>query len=80
VTIPAPAEIQQFISDTFLNGRSIMPDEDLLLSGLLDSLGVMTLVSFIEKQTGQKIPAQDITLENFTSVDTITAYLNGASV
>lgn len=70
------SDIQDFIATQFLNGRRVEIDEDLLLSGLLDSLGVMSLVAFLEKQSGKQIPPQDITIENFTSVSTISDYLN----
>ncbi len=68
-------DIQNFVSQSLLNGRTIAADEDLLLSGLLDSLGVMTLVAHLEQQLDSVIPAQDITMENFTSVKTISNYL-----
>lgn len=68
--------IREFISTRLLDGRAVSQDEDLLLSGLLDSLGVMSLVAHIEKMVGGQIPAQDITIENFTSVETIARYVN----
>jgi len=52
-------------------------DQDLLGSGLLDSLGVMSLVYFLETEFGVDIPPEDVTIEHFNSVRTITAYLEG---
>lgn len=69
--------IRRFISDQLLSGMAIADDDDLLLSGLLDSMSVMRLVAHLEKAFGVKIPPQDVVIENFTSVDTITAYLEG---
>lgn len=69
------ALLQEAIQSKLLNGRAVAPDEELLLSGLLDSLGVMALVSFIEETRGTRIPPEDVTLENFTSIKTILAYL-----
>ncbi|MEM7044297.1 MAG: acyl carrier protein [Pseudomonadota bacterium] len=69
--------IRRFISDQLLSGTAIADDDDLLLSGLLDSMSVMRLVAHLEKAFGVKIPPQDVVIENFTSVDTITAYLEG---
>ena len=69
--------IQDFISERLLDGQAVATDEDLLLSGLLDSLGVMSLVAHLEKHMDAKIPDQDITIENFSTVDTIAQYLNG---
>jgi acyl carrier protein len=50
-------------------------DDDLLGSGLLDSLGMMKLISFIEKEFKLKIPAEDMVIENFMTVSCITTYL-----
>ena len=50
-------------------------EDDLLGSGLLDSLGMMKLVSFIEKEFELKIPAQDMVIENFMTVSCISDYL-----
>jgi acyl carrier protein len=68
-------DILGFISSTLLDGRSLAADDDLLLSGTLDSLGVMTVVAFLEKQMGKSIPAPDITIENFASVEAISSYV-----
>ena len=54
-------------------------EDDLLGSGLLDSLGMMKLVSFIEKEFELKIPAQDMVIENFMTVACISNYLKSKS-
>ncbi|BAO74614.1 acyl carrier protein [Winogradskyella sp. PG-2] len=50
-------------------------NEDLLGGGLVDSLGMMKLVNFIEKEFELKIPAQDMVIENFMTVACISNYL-----
>lgn len=60
------------VSDESLD---ITPDDDLLGSGLVDSLGMMKLISFIEKEFGLKIPAEDMVIENFMTVSCISTYL-----
>jgi len=42
-------------------------DDDLLTSGLVDSLGMMSLVAFIEEQFGVAVPPEDVTLETFST-------------
>ena len=54
---------------------SIEPDDDLLLSNVLDSMRVMFLVTRLEEQVGLAIPPEDITLENFQSLRRIHDYL-----
>lgn len=71
----SPEDIRTFISNNLLSGREISLDEDLLVSGLVDSLGVVALVQHLEKVSGQPIPPEHVTLENFESVTTISAYL-----
>ncbi|MEL6190030.1 MAG: phosphopantetheine-binding protein [Myxococcota bacterium] len=70
-------DIRIFIQREILNDEaiSIADDQDLLLSGLLDSLGVTRLVTHLEEQTGIEIPAGDVTLENFSSLALIRDYL-----
>lgn len=57
------------------NGLVIADDEDLLGSGLLDSLSVMSVVHFIEQEMHIAIPAEDVTIEHFVSLSAIEAYL-----
>ena len=72
--------LARYISEELLGqatgaGRPIAPDEDLLGSGLVDSLGIMSIVFFVEQELGLKIPAEDVTIENFETLETIDAYL-----
>ncbi len=67
--------IKSFIETELLSGREIDSGENLLLSGLVDSLGVMRLVAFIEVKFGLKVPAADIKLVNFATLDAIVAYV-----
>ena len=69
--------IARFITHDLLNqaGLAIADDEDLLGSGLLDSLSVMSLVHYIEQETHVAVPAEDVTIEHFVSLAAIEAYL-----
>lgn len=69
--------LQAYIEGTLLNGRSIEVDENLLLSGLIDSLGVMSLVAFMEKEFGLEIPFDDVIIENFASLSAMSSYVAG---
>lgn len=69
-------QLLRFINDDILNqSTAIDRADELLLSGLVDSISIMRLVSFIENRTGQPVPPGDITIENFSSVDRIISYL-----
>jgi acyl carrier protein len=51
--------------------RAIGEDDDLLGSGLLDSVGVLSLVAGLEKTFGVKIDTTHLTQENFQSIRSI---------
>jgi acyl carrier protein len=56
--------------------QNIDINEDLLGSGILDSLGMMRLVVFLEKEYKIKIGPEDMTVENFNTVQSICEYLS----
>ena len=70
--------IINFIQKELLNGHNpieLTTEDDLLGSGLLDSIGIMQLIQFIENANGIKIPPEDMTIENFISVEAMEIYL-----
>jgi len=56
--------------------RNIQMDDDLLSAGIIDSLGVLQLVAFIEDQFKIQMPDEDVVLENFQSVNALASYLD----
>ena len=74
--------LAHYIATDLLNQRdlAINEDDDLLGSGLLDSLSVMSLVHFIEDETGVTIPPEDVTIDNFVSLSAIDRYLSRRGV
>lgn len=70
--------IIEYIQEDLLAGQEdmdISADEELLESGLVDSIGVMRLIGFVEETYDLKVPPQDMTIENFRSVNAICDYL-----
>ena len=69
--------LQSYVATTLLNGErpELGEDTDLLTSGILDSLGVMMLVGFIETEIGVEVPPEDVTIENFRTIASIDDYL-----
>ncbi len=66
-----------YIKNDIMRNRNakLSEDEDLLSSGILDSLGILQLVSFIEKTFGIRIPDEDVMFDNFQSVSAMVDYL-----
>jgi len=48
-----------------------------LSSGIIDSLGILQLVTFIEERFGVQVPDEDVVYENFHSVKALADYLTG---
>ena len=73
------AELETFIVEEIAMGQgpsSLAPDEDLLASGLIDSLGVTQLVAFLEERFGIAVTDADLVPSNFQSLERIEAYVS----
>jgi acyl carrier protein len=71
-------ELLTFIATELLRGRpgaDLQPEDDILGSGIVDSLGVMRIVAFIEERFGITVPPEDVRIEHFLTVRQIAAYL-----
>lgn len=71
-------DLEHYITTTFVTDPSanpIAPDDNLLLSGLIDSLGVMQLVAFIQAENGIKVEPREITLKNFKTINSIVGFI-----
>lgn len=53
---------------------AIEPGTDLLLTGLVDSLGVILIVDWMEEELSIAIDPVDVVLENFQTVRQMAAY------
>ena len=72
------AVINDYISRELVQDATLLPlgnATPLLETGILDSLGLLRLVVFIQEQFGITVDDLDLVPEHFASVDTITAYL-----
>ncbi|EEB85064.1 acyl carrier protein [Roseobacter sp. GAI101] len=67
--------IRSYLGEGLRLGRDLTDDEDLLVSGLLDSLSVVRFVAMLETEFDLVIPPQDITLTNLASIDAVMIYL-----
>jgi acyl carrier protein len=70
--------IHNFILDELAKGRkkAIGDDDDLLAEGIIDSLGILQLVAFIEEKFNFTVPDEDVVIENFMSVNALSTYLD----
>ena len=73
--------VREFIAKKLAKSREqalVADSENIIETGLLDSLGVMQLVPFIEETFSVTVKDEDIVPENFESVDAISAYIEKA--
>lgn len=65
-------QIRSFIVENFLFGeRGVEDDEPLFDSGIIDSLGLIKLIAFIEKKFNISIDMSEIMIENFNTLNGI---------
>lgn len=72
------AELLEYIeSEVATADEPIGPDTDLLLTGLVDSLGVLLVVDWIAQRLGIAIDPGDVVLEHFQTVELMVRYVDG---
>ena len=70
------ASLLAFItSDVALEDGEIEGSTDLLLTGMVDSLGVVLIVEWIERHLGRPIDPTHVVLENCQTVDPMMEFL-----
>jgi acyl carrier protein len=69
--------IRDFLAEHFPAARSrrLDPDESLLTNGILDSLGVLDVVAFLETEFKITVTDEDLLPENFESLGRLTAFV-----
>lgn len=66
------ADIKEFVKKEFMTGgRELHDDTNLLEEEIIDSLGIFTLVSFVEDNFGVKVEPEEVNLENFETVEAV---------
>jgi acyl carrier protein len=69
-------ELRQYIgSELGRDVSGVADSESLLEAGVIDSMGVLELVSFIEKQYRIAVSEDEMMPENFDTVNAIAAFI-----
>lgn len=72
------SQIKKFIAENMLfsgDGFTHADDASLLDAGIIDSIGVMELVTFVGNSFKVTVPPEDIVPDNFDSVQKLAAYV-----
>jgi acyl carrier protein len=70
--------VKQFILDRFLQGEDpshLTPTTPLISGGIIDSLGTLELVSFLEERLGLEFEAHEVDRSNLDSLSAIEAFV-----
>jgi acyl carrier protein len=68
--------IRSFIASELLRGQQdqqLANEDPLIESGIIDSMGIMSLLAFLEREFSIEIPGDDLIPENFASIKAIAA-------
>ena len=72
------SRVRNFVEENFLYMRpdlELANDESLMGKGVVDSMGVMEMIEFLEEEFGVVVDDDDITEENLGTVDRIAEYV-----
>jgi acyl carrier protein len=76
-------QIKKFLVKQFPATKNVGNEDSLLKNGLIDSLGILEVVAFLEKDFGIVVLDEELLPENFESVQSLSSFVqqktNGTS-
>lgn len=77
MTVKTANELLRFVADDVcLLELELDLETDLLLTGAVDSLGVIRITQWLEDELDIEVDPTEVTLENFQTVGLIVSYAN----
>ncbi len=71
-------KLRAFVRENFLYMKPDFPfsdDDDLLKTGIVDSMGVMEVLAFLDEEFGVEVPGEDVTEANLGCISAMARYL-----
>ena len=69
--------LRQFISEiTFTDIDKIKEDTLIFEEGIFDSLGFLSLISYLDEEFGVEVANDELSEENFESIKAVAAFIN----
>jgi acyl carrier protein len=68
-------QIRSFLAQQFPLTKNVGDDQSLLGGGLIDSLGVLEVVTFLEREYGIAVLDEDLVPENFGSISSLVRFI-----
>lgn len=75
---PIQQDLRKFVVDTFLFGTDddqLSNDDSFLENGLIDSMGILNLITYVETRYGIRVADSDLVSEHWDSISRITAFV-----
>lgn len=72
------SEVREFIIENFLYGQDdnqLGDDVSFLEKGIMDSTGVLEMVSFVEEKYGISVEDEELIPENFDSLNRLSEFI-----
>lgn len=77
VTISQTKQLREFISKiTFKDMDQITEDTLLFEEGIFDSLGFLSLISFINEEFGIDVETDELNEENFATIRSVVSFIS----
>jgi acyl carrier protein len=77
LTISLTNQIRNFISEiTFTDAEKITADTNLFEEGIFDSLGFLSLISYLDEEFGVEVANDELSEENFESIKAVVAFIS----
>ena len=71
-------KIREFIFETFMIGESeeaLDNDDSFQDKGVIDSMGILELIAFVEEEYGVEVEDEEVIPDNFDSVSKLAEYI-----
>ena len=68
-------EVWNFIMENFMPEKELADGDPLLENGIIDSTGILDIVSFLETTYGFIVEDEDLIPDNLNSIEKITAFI-----
>ena len=79
-TLEIKEKLKKYVQDTAFTDLDKIEDNTLLFEeGILDSMGLISLITFLEETFNIKINDTDLELENFKSIEAMTGFVESRS-
>lgn len=72
------AQIKRFVLQNFLftdDEKAVADHESLITKGIVDSTGILELITHLEETFGISVAEEEMVPANFESIDAVTAFL-----